>query len=67
MSMGGNDVNFMWKPNGFHGLPGLQLEISLETTNFVVSLLFPYHFHGFYMDIMWFRGQHHMVSNVNTM
>ena len=67
ISMGGNDVSFMWKPSGFHDLPGLWLEISLETTNFVVFLLFPCHFHGFHMDIMWFPGQHHIVSNVDTM
>ena len=52
ISMGGNDVDFMWKPSGFHSLPG----------NFVVSLLFPYHFHGFHMDTMWLRGEHYMVS-----
>ena len=57
----------MWKPSGSHVLPGLWLEIGLETANFVVSLLFPCHFHGFHMDIMWFPGQHHMVSNVDTM
>ena len=54
ISMGGNDVSVMWKPSGFHGLPGLWLEISLETTNFVVSLLSPCCFHSFHMDSMWF-------------
>ena len=67
ISMGGNDVSFIWKPSGFYGLPGLWLEISLESTNFVVSLLFPCHFHGFHIDIMWFPGQHDIVSNVDTM
>ena len=53
--MGGNDVISRWKPHGFYVLPQLRLAISLETTHFVVSLLFPYHFHGFHMDTTWFQ------------
>ena len=65
--MGRNDVSLMWKPSDFHDLPGLWLEISLETKRVVVFLLFSCHFHCFHMDIMWFPGQYHMVSHVDTM
>ena len=75
--MGGNDVLSMVKhykmetmsfPHHFHGwkwcqFHGLWLEISLETTTFVV----PCCFHVISMVSTWTSGQHHMVSNVDTM
>ena len=48
----GDHVVSMLTPHGFHVLPKLRLEISLETTNFMVSLLSLCHFHGFDMDTM---------------
>ena len=55
ISMSGNVVISRWKPHGFHVLPQLQIAISLETTHFVVSLLFPCHFNGFHIDTTWFQ------------
>ena len=67
ISMGGNDVISRWKPHGFHVLPQLQLAISVETTHFVVSLLFPV----ISMVSIWtphgLKCGHHVVSNVDTM
>ena len=63
ISMGGNDVISQWKPHGFHVLPQLWLEISLETTNFMVSVFSLCHVHGFHMDIMCdFKCRHPVVS-----
>ena len=59
ISMGRNNVISRWKPHGFHVLPQLWLKISLETTNFMVSLLF--------LSFPWFPYGHHVISNLDTL